>query len=88
MTQGSTLQYPVDKICDMRKLLSANLIMITSAVQMWQIFRLVISGAIDELKTQLGDVADLVLETIDRHVKNFFVQSLQLDELTLRLECQ
>ena len=81
-------QHPVDKICDMRQLLSANLTLITSAVQMWQVFRLVISGALNELKTQLGDNADLVMETIDRCVKNFFVQSLQLDELTLRLECQ
>jgi len=80
--------HPEDKICDMRQLLSTNLNMITSAVQMWQVFRLVINGALNELKTLLGGNTDLVMEAIDQHVKNFFVQSLQLDELTLRLESQ
>ena len=80
--------HPADKICDMRQRLSANLNMITSAVQMWQVFRLVISGALNELTTQLGEHADLVMETIDRHIKNFFVQSLQLDDRALRLECK
>ena len=51
-------------------------------------FRAVITGALDELKTLLGDAVTLIMETIDRHVQRFFVQALQLDPHTLRLEAK
>jgi len=38
------------------------------------------------MKIVLGDAVTLVQETIDAHIKCFFVQSLQLDPKTLRLE--
>ena len=34
----------------------------------------------------LGDTVTLVLETIEAHIQCFFVQALQLDPKTLRLE--
>jgi hypothetical protein len=52
------------------------------------VFRAVIIGALDEIKTELGDLADKIIKTIERHVENFFVQSLQLDVRTLRLEAK
>lgn len=36
----------------------------------------------------LGDASYQVMETIERHVQSFFVQSLQLDVITLRLEAK
>jgi hypothetical protein len=45
-----------------------------------------ITGALDELKTILGCVVTLVLETIETRIQCFFVQALQLDPKTLRLE--
>ena len=49
-------------------------------------FKAVISGALNELEDLLGDSANLVMETIERHINYFFVQALQLDTKTLRLE--
>lgn len=37
-----------------------------------------IGGALDELKTLLGDAVTLIMETIDHHNQRFFVQALQL----------
>jgi hypothetical protein len=47
-----------------------------------------ISGALNELKELLGDAVTLVIETIEEHINCFFVQALQLDPKTLRLEAQ
>jgi len=44
----------------------------------------VISGALDSLKAVLGDVAALVMETIDAHIECLFLQVLQIDPMTLR----
>ncbi|WP_419585473.1 hypothetical protein, partial [Thiolapillus sp.] len=59
---------------------------ISFAAKLWQVFRAVISGALDELKSVLGDMTEVVLETIDAHIQCLFVQVLQLDPKTLRLE--
>jgi hypothetical protein len=47
----------------------------------WQVFKAIISGALNELKELLGDVVTLVIETIEKHINCFFVQALQLLEL-------
>jgi hypothetical protein len=54
--------------------------------QWWQVFYVVITGALDELKAVLGDAVTLVMETIDVHIQCLFVQVLQLDPMALRLE--
>ena len=38
------------------------------------------------MKVLLGDRVAQVMKTIEQHVQNFFVQALQLDTRTLRLE--
>jgi hypothetical protein len=58
----------------------------TTAGKLWQVFRAVIAGALDELRAVLGDLVTLVMETIDTHIKCLFKQVLQLDLKTLRLE--
>jgi hypothetical protein len=50
------------------------------------VFHAVITGALDELKIRLGDMVTEVMKAIEQHVQNFFVQALQLDVRTLRLE--
>ena len=70
----------------MRKKLCSNSADISYASKLWLVFRAVITGAIDELKAVLGDAAALVMETIDAHIQCLFVQVLQLDTKTLRLE--
>ena len=66
-------------VADMRNQLTAN-------TRLWHVFRAVIVGALDELSILLGNLASQVIATIERHVQCFFVQALQLDVKTLRLE--
>ncbi|MDP2225781.1 transposase [Nitrosomonas sp.] len=73
-------------IADVRQQLTANATSIDYAARLWQVFRSVISGAMDEMKMLAGDTASQIMATIERHVQSFFVQALQLDVRTLRLE--
>jgi SRSO17 transposase len=70
----------------MRQKLCSNSTDISFAGKLWQVFRAVITGALDELRVVLGDAATLVMETIDAHIQCLFTQVLQLDPRTLRLE--
>ncbi len=79
--QGSETGLP-----EVRRLLSNNLTDINFAARLWQVFKAVISGALNELEELLGDTINLVMDTIEKHINNFFVQALQLDTKTLRLE--
>ena len=79
-TQGAA------SIALMRKKLCSNTTDISFASKLWQVFRAVITGALDELRVVLGDTATLVMETIDAHIQCLFTQVLQLDPRTLRLE--
>jgi len=79
-TQGAA------SIALMRQKLCSNSTDISFAGKLWQVFRAVITGALDELRAVLGDVASLVMETIDTHIQCLFTQVLQLDPKTLRLE--
>jgi SRSO17 transposase len=75
-----------ENITQIRQSLCSNSANISFAAKLWQVFRAIITGALDELKTIVGDAASLVLETIETHIQSFFVQVLQLDTKTLRLE--
>jgi SRSO17 transposase len=79
-TQGAA------SIALMRQKLCSNSADISFASKLWQVFRAVITGALDELRAVLGDAANLVMETIDMHIQCLFTQVLQLDPKTLRLE--
>ncbi|MDD5266213.1 MAG: hypothetical protein PHO08_03685 [Methylococcales bacterium] len=70
----------------MRQKLRGNSAKISKACKLWQVFRAVITGALDELGVVLGDAATFVKETIDTHIQCLFTQVLQLDPRTLRLE--
>jgi len=73
-------------ISGMRSTISSNLTDISFAGRLWQVFKLIISGALNELKEILGEALPLVMETIEQHIEGFFVQALQLDTKTLRIE--
>ena len=70
----------------MRQALCRNSMDINYAAKLWQVFRVVITGALEELKSELGEAVTVVMETIDAHMRCLFVQVLQLDPKTLRLE--
>ena len=73
-------------ITEIRQSLCSNTANISFAAKLWQVFRAIITGALGELKVILGDAVTLVLETIETHIQCFFIQVLQLDPKTLRLE--
>jgi len=73
-------------IAHMRQRLCSNSTDTSFAAKLWQVFRALITGALDELTPVLGENSTLVLDTIDEHIKCLFVQVLQLDPKLLRLE--
>ncbi len=75
-----------ENITQIRQSLCSNSADINFAGRLWQVFRAIITGALDQLKAILGDAITIVLETIEAHIQCFFVQALQLDPKTLRLE--
>lgn len=79
-------QHKACNIANIRQHITTNLCNIDHAARLWQCFRALISGALDDLKTLLGDAVDLVMQKIESHVQRFFVQALQLNPGTLRME--
>jgi DDE superfamily endonuclease len=75
-----------DSIAGVRQALCSNSADISFAGKLWQVFRAVISGALDSLKAVLGDAVAIVIDVIDAHMECWFLQALQLDARTLRLE--
>jgi hypothetical protein len=73
-------------IADIRHRISANIQQISFGAPLWSVFRAIIAGVLEDLKTLLGDTVTLIMETIEAHVRCYFVQALQLDPHTLRLE--
>jgi len=73
-------------IAQARQTLCSNTTDINFAGKLWQVFRAVICGALDDLKAILGDAVAMVMDAIDVHIECLFVQVLQLDARTLRLE--
>ena len=79
-TQGA------DSVAQARQTVCSNSMDISFASKLWRVFRAVITGALDALNALLGDAAVLVMDTIDAHIQCWFLQVLQLDTKTLRLE--
>jgi hypothetical protein len=79
-------QHNAADIAGIRQRITTNATNIDYASRLWQFFRALISGALDELKNLLGDAADLIMKTIESHVQRFFVQALQLNPAQLRME--
>lgn len=69
-----------------RQSLCSNSADISFAGKLWQVFRILIAGALTDLKAELGDIMHGVMATIDAHIQCWFLQVLQLDVKTLRLE--
>lgn len=74
------------RIGDVRAQIQDQLDAMSFAGRLWEIFRSIITGALQELKNTLGCSAGAIMAAIDKRVTDFFVQSLQLDTFTLQLE--
>jgi hypothetical protein len=75
-----------DSIAGVRQAMCSNSTDISFAGKLWQIFRAVITGALEDLKAVMGDAVAIVMDAIDAHIECWFLQVLQLDARTLRLE--
>lgn len=74
-----------ESIAAVRQALCSNSADISFAGKLWQVFRAVITGALDDLKAVMGDAVAMMMDTIDAHIECCFLQVLQLDAKTLRL---
>jgi hypothetical protein len=74
------------RIGDIRSTIQEQLDTLSFAGRLWQIFRSIISGALHDVQEKLGCSKETIMEIIDERVNTFFVRSLQLDAVTLRLE--
>lgn len=61
---------------------------ISFTAKLWQVFRVIITSSLDELKGLLGEAVDSVMATIGAHIQCLFMQVLQFDPKTLRLEAE
>jgi len=74
------------RIGDVRSTIQEQLDTLSFAGRLWQIFGSIISGALHDVRNRLGCSKEIIMEMIDERVNTFFVRSLQLDAVTLRLE--
>jgi hypothetical protein len=75
-------------VAEIRQTIATNATRIDFAARLWQVFRALIAGALEDLTALLGGAVTLIMETIELHVQRFFVQALQLDARTLRLQAK
>ncbi len=74
------------RICDVRSQIKEQLTTLDFAQRLWQLFRALINGTLDGLKEKLGEMVEIVMRAIDIRVNEFFIQVLQLDVFTLKME--
>ena len=74
------------RVCDIRSRIKDQMTTLDFAQRLWQVFRALISGALDGIKNKFGKTTDIIMLAIDKRVEDFFVQALQLDVFTLEME--
>jgi hypothetical protein len=75
-----------DSIAGVRQAMCNNSNDISFADKLWQIFRGLISGPLEDFKAVMGDAVAIGMDAIDAHIECWFMQVLQLDARSLRLE--
>lgn len=74
------------RVGDVRANIQDQLDALSFAGRLWQIFRAIISGSLNDFQSSLGCSVEEIMKIIDNRVNDFFVKSLQLDAFTLKLE--
>jgi len=74
------------RVGDVRANIQDQLDALSFAGRLWQIFRAIISGSLNDFQSSLGCSVEEIMKIIDDRVNEFLVQSLQLDAFTLKLE--
>lgn len=77
------------RLSDSRNDMINSLCTLDFASRLWVIFRALISGALDELSKLYGvSAAQKIMNQIDKRFQEFFMQVMQMDTFTLRLEAK
>jgi SRSO17 transposase len=79
-------EYDDLRVCDMRASIKDQLKTLDYAQRLWHLFRALICNALDKISVSLGETADEIIQAIDRQVECFFVNALQLDVFTMKME--
>lgn len=74
------------RICDIRSQIKDQLTTLDFAQRLWELFRVLINGALSGIEKQLGNKKEIIMTAIDERIEAFFVQALQLDTFTLEME--
>ncbi|SFM11578.1 transposase, partial [Nitrosomonas communis] len=74
------------QVSEVRDKLVEGLMNLSFAKQLWLLFRALIHDGLSGIKHQLGCSVEQIMEAIEAHINQFFVQALQLDHLTLQQE--
>lgn len=83
---SAKLEHVENRVCDVRSYLNTQLETVDFAKRLWGLFQTLISGALECIREQLGSQVNTVMFAIEESVQSFFVQALQLDTFTIRLE--
>ena len=86
MLVHNKLEDPDSRVGGIRSQIQEQLDSLSFAGRLWQIFRAIISGTLNELQATLGCSVDTLMLAIDKRVTEFFIRSLQLDTFTMQLE--
>ena len=79
-------EYEELRVCDIRSQVQDQLTTLSFAKRLWQLFRAIISGTLEDLRNKFGNSTDTIMSEIDNRVNDFFRQALQLDTFTLKME--
>jgi len=74
------------RISDIRSQVNDQVTTLDFAKRLWQLFRALISGALDNLNQGIKKSSKAIMDVIDDRVSQFFTQALQLDTFTLKME--
>ena len=74
------------RVCDIRSRVQDQFTTLDFAKCLWQLFRALISDALEGFSQKLGGTTDVIMQAIDDRVHDFFIQALQLGTFTLKME--
>lgn len=74
------------RVCDIRRDVTEQLTLLSYGKRLWGVFRFLVQMSLNEIQDELGGKINLIMNTLDKSILNFFTQALQLDHRTLELE--
>jgi hypothetical protein len=80
------MEMPGQQVSAIRNQLVEGVLNLSFAKRLWALFKVLINHGLSGIESQLGCAVEFVMSAIEETINNFFMQALQLDVFTLRLE--